>query len=108
MASKSQSTKYGLPPLDIGELPSKLDPIGDHTISANEAKWILQKAREHAETLRKTDPRFSDPFSTPEFEKVQQRTADRLGMSAEQLKAAQSDMTPEKWKQVCADNGMAL
>lgn len=82
--------------------------MGDHTISANEAKWILQKAREHAETLRKTDPRFSDPFGTPEFEKVQQRTADRLGMSADQLKVAQSDMTPEKWKQVSADNGLAL
>lgn len=108
VASQSQASKFGLQPIDLGELPASLEPIGDHTISASEAKWILQKARQHAETLRKTDPRFSDPFNTAEFEKLQQRTADRLGMTGEQLKSAQSAMTAEKWKQASVDNGLAL
>lgn len=108
VASSTQAAKFGLPPIELGELPATLEPVGDHTISANEAKWILQKARQHAEALRKSDSRFSDPFNTPEFQNLQQRTADRLGMTAEQLKSAQSAMTPEKWKQVSADNGLAL
>lgn len=108
LASKTQASKFGLPPIELGELPATVEPIGDHTITANEANWILQKARQHAETLRKTDSSFSDPFSTPDFSKVQQRTADRLGMSPDQLASAQSAMTPEKWKQASADNGLAL
>ena len=42
------------------------------TVSAKEVQWILKSAREQAESLRKSNPSFSDPYSTPEFAQAQE------------------------------------
>lgn len=109
LASQAQATKFGLPAVKLDELPATMDPIEeDATVSAKEVKWILQSARQQAETMRKSNPAFSDPYSTPEFTKAQEIIAERLGMSPEQLKKAQEGMSSAKWRQTCADAGIAL
>lgn len=109
LASKAQATKFGLPVVTLDELPATMDPVEENTtVSAKEVKWIMQSARQQAESLRKSDPAFSDPYSTPEFAKAQEVIADRLGMSPEQLKKAQESMTSAKWRETCADAGIAL
>lgn len=108
VASQAQATKFGLPAITLDELPATMDPIVDSTISDKEVKWILSAAREQASNLRKNDPRFSDPFNTPAFHKAQDQIADRLGMTPEQLKKAQADMTSEKWRQAAAEVGVAV
>lgn len=99
-ASKAQAAKFGLPAISLDELPATMDPMTEHTISQKEVKWIVQKARESAEHLKKTDPRFADPYNTDEFKQEQQRVADRFGMSSEKLQQLQQQATPEKWKQM--------
>jgi hypothetical protein len=98
-----------LPEVTLEELPATMDPMEENvTVSQGEVKWILQAARQQAESLRKNNPKFADPYSTPEFEKCQEVIADRLGMSSEQLKQAQQGMTSAKWREVSADAGVAL
>lgn len=99
-ASKAQATKFGLPAIGLDELPATMDPMAEHTISQKEVQWIVKKARESAEHLKKTDPRFADPYNSEEFKQEQRRVADRLGMSAEKLQQLQQQATPEKWKQM--------
>lgn len=109
LASQAQASKFGLPAVTLDDLPATMDPIEESTVvSANEVKWILQSARQQAESLRKSDPKFSDPYSTSEFAKAQEITAERLGMSADDLKKAQEGMSSAKWKETCADAGIAL
>lgn len=86
-----------------------MDPIEEGTtVSAKEVKWILQSARQQADSLRKSNPAFADPYSTPEFAKAQETTAERLGMAPDQLKKAQEGMNSAKWREACADAGIAL
>lgn len=109
MASQAQATKFGMPVVTLDELPATMDPIEENTtVSAREVKWILASARKQAESMRKSNPAFADPYSTPEFAQAQETTADRLGMTPEQLKQAQDGMTSAKWRETCADAGIAL
>lgn len=101
-ASQAQASKFGMPPITLDELPPTMDPVGDHTISAAEVKWIMKAAKESAEHIKKTDPRFSDPYNTEEFKKEQVRVAEQLGIPPDELAQLQSNMTPEKWKAVHA------
>jgi hypothetical protein len=98
--SQAQAAKFGMPPITLDELPATMDPVGKYTISQAEVKWIVQKARESVEQIKKTDTRFTDPYNTEEFKAEQKRVADQLGISDEQLKTLQQGMTPEKWKQM--------
>jgi hypothetical protein len=109
LASKAQATKFGLPEVTLDELPATMDPIQENiTVSAGEVKWILQSARQQAESMRKSNPKFADPYSTPEFTECQETIAERLGMSSEQLKKAQEGMSSTKWREVSSDAGVAL
>jgi hypothetical protein len=99
-ASKAQASKYGMPPITLDELPPTMDPIGEYAISQKEVKWIVQKAKESAAQIKKTDPRFVDPYSTEEFRQEQKRVAEKLGIGAEKLAELQKQATPEKWKQM--------
>ena len=99
-AAAAQASKFGLPPVTLDDLPATMDPIGEYTVSQKEVKWIVQKAKEKAAQLKKTDPRFSDPYNTDEFKQEQLKVADRFGISGEKLSQLQAEATPEKWKQM--------
>ena len=101
-ASQAQASKLGRPPVTLDDLAPTMDPVGEHTISAAEVKWIMKAAKESADHIKKTDPRYKDPYSTEEFQKEQVRVAEQLGIPPDQLAELQSKMTPEKWKAVHA------
>jgi hypothetical protein len=95
-ASQAQATKFGLPAIAIDELPDKLAPLSEeHTISAEEVKWLIQKAKQSAEHILKTEPRFADPYSSEEFRARQAK------------ETAQSGMTPDAWKKYAVSQGLA-
>ena len=48
--------------------------------------------------MKKSDPRFADPFNTDEFKQTQEHVAERLGIDGEQLAKLQKEATPEKWR----------
>ena len=40
-AAQAQASKFGMPAVTLDELPPTMDPVGEHTISQNEVKWIV-------------------------------------------------------------------
>jgi hypothetical protein len=105
-ASQAQATKFGLPAITLDELPQTMAPMTEeYTISAEEVKWIIQKAKQSAQQIMKTDQRFADPFSTEEFKDRQVKIAERLGMTGQELEKAQSGMTADAWKQYAVRRG---
>lgn len=97
-ASQQAASKFGMPAITLDELPPTIDPMGEYTISAEEVKWIIKAAKESAEHIKKTDPRFADPYNSEEFKQEQARVAEKLGIGPEKLAQLQKEMTTEKWK----------
>jgi hypothetical protein len=87
-ASQALGKKYGLPPITLDELPATMDSTKKHAISKKEVQWIIQKAKKDAEIIRRTDPKYADPYNSKEFKAEQKRVAGLFGMSDEQLEKA--------------------
>ena len=100
-AQQASAAKFGLPPITLDELPPTVDPVGEHAISQREVQWIVKKAKEDAERLRTSDPRYSDPYGSEEFKAEQKRVADRFGISDEMFEKVAPQAT-ERSRQMAA------
>jgi hypothetical protein len=85
-ASKATATKFGLPAIALDELPATVDLAEDYTISKKEVQWIVQKAKEDAEKIRTTDPKYTDPYNTKEFKAELRRIIELFGFGDEMFK----------------------
>jgi hypothetical protein len=107
-AAEAQAAKYNLPAVTLDDLPATFDLADEHAISAKEVKWIIQKAKDDAAKFKQSEPRFADPYSTPDFQAAQEEVAERFGIPEAQLAELQKGMTPSVWKQIAAKQGVAI